>query len=150
MNLETIHTHDVVAERYGTVGELRARARGGEAAGRHTELREWLANGVAGPRANRKRVSVPARSRLMFGRCRTSTASAASAAKAITGQGSSQQDGRDRQRERRHDRRDRRVAEERERQRARRRAPMPPTTGATAEERAAAGRHRLPAAWRSP
>ena len=27
VNLETIHTHDVVAERYGTVGELRARAR---------------------------------------------------------------------------------------------------------------------------
>jgi MptA/FolE2 family GTP cyclohydrolase len=41
VNLETIHTHDVVAERYGTVGELRAEL-GGEVAERHTELREWL------------------------------------------------------------------------------------------------------------
>jgi GTP cyclohydrolase I/GTP cyclohydrolase-4 len=41
VNLETIHTHDVVAERYGTVGELRAEL-GGEPAARHTELREWL------------------------------------------------------------------------------------------------------------
>ena len=42
MNLETIHTHDVVAERYGTAGELRAELEGGEAAERHTELSEWL------------------------------------------------------------------------------------------------------------
>jgi GTP cyclohydrolase IV len=42
VNLETIHTHDVVAERYGTAGELRAELEGGEAAGHHTELREWL------------------------------------------------------------------------------------------------------------
>jgi GTP cyclohydrolase-4 len=41
VNLETIHTHDVVAERYGTAGELRAELEG-EVAGRHTELREWL------------------------------------------------------------------------------------------------------------
>jgi len=41
LNLETIHTHDVVAERYGTVGELRAELEG-EVAERHTELREWL------------------------------------------------------------------------------------------------------------
>jgi GTP cyclohydrolase IV len=41
VNLETIHTHDVVAERYGTVGELRAELEG-EVAERHTELREWL------------------------------------------------------------------------------------------------------------
>ncbi len=41
VNLETIHTHDVVAERYGTAGELRAEL-GGAAAERHTELREWL------------------------------------------------------------------------------------------------------------
>ena len=33
VNLETIHTHDVVAERYGTAGELRAELDGGEAAG---------------------------------------------------------------------------------------------------------------------
>jgi GTP cyclohydrolase I/GTP cyclohydrolase-4 len=42
VNLETIHTHDVVAERYGTVGELRAELGGTEPA-RHTELRDWLA-----------------------------------------------------------------------------------------------------------
>jgi MptA/FolE2 family GTP cyclohydrolase len=43
VNLETIHTHDVVAERYGTVGELRAEL-DGEPAARHTELREWLSS----------------------------------------------------------------------------------------------------------
>jgi GTP cyclohydrolase IV len=42
VNLETIHSHDVVAERYGTAGELRAELDGGQAAPRHTELREWL------------------------------------------------------------------------------------------------------------
>jgi GTP cyclohydrolase-4 len=42
VNLETIHTHDVEAERYGTVGELRAELAGKEAP-RHTDLREWLA-----------------------------------------------------------------------------------------------------------
>src|SRR5947208_2498648 len=41
-NFETIHDHDVIAERYGTVGELRAELEGDRAA-RHTELREWLA-----------------------------------------------------------------------------------------------------------
>jgi len=41
VNLETIHTHDVVAERYGTVGELRTELEG-NVAERHTELREWL------------------------------------------------------------------------------------------------------------
>jgi GTP cyclohydrolase IV len=46
VNLETIHTHDVLAERYGTVGELRQElARGGPPA-RHTELREWLSAGA--------------------------------------------------------------------------------------------------------
>src|SRR5919205_645968 len=43
VNLETIHTHDVVAERYGTAGELRAELEG-EVAPRHTELREWLSS----------------------------------------------------------------------------------------------------------
>jgi GTP cyclohydrolase IV len=44
LNFETIHAHEVLAERYGTLGELR-----GELAGddkhrplRHTELRDWL------------------------------------------------------------------------------------------------------------
>jgi GTP cyclohydrolase IV len=42
LNFETIHSHDVVAERYGTVGELRAELERGEPAPRHTELRDWL------------------------------------------------------------------------------------------------------------
>ena len=42
VNLETIHSHDVVAERYGTVGELRAELEHGARPERHTELREWL------------------------------------------------------------------------------------------------------------
>ena len=42
VNLETIHTHDVVAERYGTVGELRMEL-SGETAEHHTHLSEWLA-----------------------------------------------------------------------------------------------------------
>ena len=44
VNLETIHTHDVLAERYGTVGELRRELEHGERPERHTELREWLAH----------------------------------------------------------------------------------------------------------
>ena len=43
VNLETIHAHDVVAERFGTVGELRSELETGEPAPRHTELRSWLA-----------------------------------------------------------------------------------------------------------
>jgi GTP cyclohydrolase I/GTP cyclohydrolase-4 len=42
VNLETIHSHDVIAERYGTAGELRGELDGGDPATRHTELREWL------------------------------------------------------------------------------------------------------------
>ena len=43
VNFETIHSHEVLAERYGTVGELRNELRSGDPAGRHTELRQWLA-----------------------------------------------------------------------------------------------------------
>jgi GTP cyclohydrolase-4 len=43
VNLETIHTHDVLAERYGTVGELRRELERGGPLDHHTELREWLA-----------------------------------------------------------------------------------------------------------
>jgi GTP cyclohydrolase I/GTP cyclohydrolase-4 len=42
VNFETIHDHDVVAERYGTAAELRAERATGEPAARHTELRDWL------------------------------------------------------------------------------------------------------------
>jgi hypothetical protein len=44
LNFETIHSHEVLAERYGTVGELRAELDGGDPAPRHTELREWLSS----------------------------------------------------------------------------------------------------------
>jgi GTP cyclohydrolase IV len=50
LNFETIHSHDVVAERYGTVGELRGELKTGEPAPRHTELREWL-RGASEPEA---------------------------------------------------------------------------------------------------
>ncbi len=42
VNLETIHDHDVLAERAGTVGELRTELGGGDPPSRHTELRDWL------------------------------------------------------------------------------------------------------------
>jgi GTP cyclohydrolase I/GTP cyclohydrolase-4 len=43
LNFETIHAHEVVAERYGTVGELRSELAGGAHGPlRHTELRDWL------------------------------------------------------------------------------------------------------------
>jgi GTP cyclohydrolase I/GTP cyclohydrolase-4 len=41
-NLETIHQHNVQAERHGTLGELRAELASGEHSPRHTTLREWL------------------------------------------------------------------------------------------------------------
>jgi GTP cyclohydrolase-4 len=43
VNFETIHAHDVLAEREGTVGELRAELESGAPAARHTSLAEWLA-----------------------------------------------------------------------------------------------------------
>ena len=42
VNLETIHAHDVLAERYGTVGELRGELVEGTAPPRHTSLGDWL------------------------------------------------------------------------------------------------------------
>ncbi len=44
LNFETIHSHEVLAERYGTVGELRGELRDGKPAVRHTELRQWLSS----------------------------------------------------------------------------------------------------------
>jgi GTP cyclohydrolase-4 len=43
VNFETIHNHEVLAERFGTVGELRRELETGEHASRHTNLGEWLA-----------------------------------------------------------------------------------------------------------
>ncbi|MBI4171741.1 MAG: GTP cyclohydrolase I FolE2 [Actinobacteria bacterium] len=42
VNLETIHDHDVLAERHGTVGELRVELATGVPAERHTALADWL------------------------------------------------------------------------------------------------------------
>jgi GTP cyclohydrolase IV len=41
-NLETIHRHNVVAERYGTLRELREELASGEHQACHTTMREWL------------------------------------------------------------------------------------------------------------
>jgi len=41
-NFETIHTHDVHAERSGLLGEIRAELAGGSPAVRHVRLEEWL------------------------------------------------------------------------------------------------------------
>jgi GTP cyclohydrolase-4 len=44
-NFETIHTHDVEAERSGTLGEIREELAGGSHSTHHTGLREWLHGG---------------------------------------------------------------------------------------------------------
>jgi GTP cyclohydrolase I/GTP cyclohydrolase-4 len=41
-NLETIHQHNVVAERFGLLGELRSEIVTGEHLPHHTSMREWL------------------------------------------------------------------------------------------------------------
>jgi GTP cyclohydrolase I/GTP cyclohydrolase-4 len=41
-NLETIHQHNVVAERFGVLGELRQELRTGEPSASHVSMREWL------------------------------------------------------------------------------------------------------------
>jgi GTP cyclohydrolase IV len=41
-NLETIHQHNVVAERFGLLGELRNELSSGEHLAHHTSMREWL------------------------------------------------------------------------------------------------------------
>jgi len=42
VNLETIHDHDVLAERHGTVAELRSELAGGSPVERQTTLSDWL------------------------------------------------------------------------------------------------------------
>jgi GTP cyclohydrolase I/GTP cyclohydrolase-4 len=42
VNFETIHNHDVLAERFGTVRELRGELVNGGHSARHTELGDWL------------------------------------------------------------------------------------------------------------
>jgi GTP cyclohydrolase IV len=46
-NLETIHRHNVVAERYGTLGDLRAEIESGEHRAHHVTMREWLEGSAA-------------------------------------------------------------------------------------------------------
>jgi GTP cyclohydrolase IV len=41
-NLETIHRHNVVAERYGTLGDLRHELQDGKHSAHHLTMREWL------------------------------------------------------------------------------------------------------------
>jgi GTP cyclohydrolase IV len=41
-NLETIHQHNVVAERFGLLGEIRHELQTGEHVAHHTSMREWL------------------------------------------------------------------------------------------------------------
>src|SRR3954463_9142919 len=41
-NLETIHQHNVMAEGFGTLGELRGELRSGEPLSHHTPMRDWL------------------------------------------------------------------------------------------------------------
>jgi GTP cyclohydrolase IV len=41
-NLETIHQHNVIAERFGTLGEIRCELETGEHSDRHTSRRAWL------------------------------------------------------------------------------------------------------------
>jgi GTP cyclohydrolase IV len=46
VNFETIHNHDVLAERCGTIAELRQELATGERSTRYDELRSWLQNGA--------------------------------------------------------------------------------------------------------
>jgi GTP cyclohydrolase I/GTP cyclohydrolase-4 len=43
-NFETIHQHNVVAERYGLIGEVRAELASGAHSSHHATMREWLEN----------------------------------------------------------------------------------------------------------
>jgi GTP cyclohydrolase IV len=41
-NLETIHQHNVTAERFGLLGEIRRELETGEHSEHHLSMREWL------------------------------------------------------------------------------------------------------------
>jgi len=45
-NLETIHQHNVQAERFGLLGEIRGELASGEHSPRHVSMREWLDGGA--------------------------------------------------------------------------------------------------------
>ena len=46
-NLESIHQHNVMAERFGLLGELRAELASGEPSAHHVSMREWLDGAAA-------------------------------------------------------------------------------------------------------
>jgi GTP cyclohydrolase IV len=46
-NLETIHQHNVVAERHGLLSELRGEVGSGTPVARHTSLEQWLNDGAS-------------------------------------------------------------------------------------------------------
>jgi GTP cyclohydrolase IV len=46
-NLETIHQHNVVAERYGLVGELKLELESDEHVLHHVTKREWLEDRIS-------------------------------------------------------------------------------------------------------
>ena len=52
-NLESIHQHDVMAERFGLLGELRHELASGEPSEHHVSMREWLDGAGCGARAPR-------------------------------------------------------------------------------------------------
>jgi GTP cyclohydrolase I/GTP cyclohydrolase-4 len=70
VNLETIHTHDVLAERFGTVGELRRELEHGGPLEHHTGLDEWLSRSgpcntvLLGRRGGLRRSELASRCRL--------------------------------------------------------------------------------------
>ena len=73
VNFETIHSHDVLAERYGTVGELRARARDRRArSARHTELTRLARVGLTAALKSEAVLGPCAGAGAMFARCSTS------------------------------------------------------------------------------
>ena len=59
VNFETIHNHDVLAERHGIVSELRADLEGNAAAAGHTTARAWLEGELINARAVHKRCQAP-------------------------------------------------------------------------------------------
>jgi GTP cyclohydrolase IV len=51
-NLETIHRHNVVAERYGLLSEITGELENGEHSRHHTTMREWLEAPAGGHQAS--------------------------------------------------------------------------------------------------
>ena len=80
VNFETIHAHEVVAERYGTIGELRGELAGAGPRAAQAHRAQRLAARV-------NRGSSPRHRRVRFARCNNRTPSPAAPAKATTGHG---------------------------------------------------------------